>query len=59
MTAAWLAQPGTRKALLRQIPIGRVGAAEDVAAIYVFLASDRAQHIVGTDINVSGGQLLH
>ena len=31
-------------ALLRQIPIGRVGAAEDVAAVYVFLASDRATY---------------
>ena len=59
MTAAWLAQPGAREALVKQIPIGRIGEVEDVAAVYVFLASDRAQHLVGTDINVSGGQLLH
>ena len=59
MTAEWLAQPGTLDALLPQIPIGRVGVPEDVAATCVFLASDRARHIVGTDINVSGGQLLH
>ncbi len=59
MTAAWLEQPGVREELLRQIPLGRVGEPEDVAALYVFLASDRARHLVGTDINVSGGQVLN
>src|SRR6266436_2011241 len=58
MTAAWLSQPGVKEAVLRQIPIGRVGEPEDVAAVYVFLASDRARHLVGTDIIVSGGQVL-
>ena len=59
LTAEWLSQPGVKEELLRQIPLGRVGEPEDVAAVYVFLASDRARHLVGADINVSGGQLLY
>ncbi|HXF60092.1 MAG TPA: SDR family oxidoreductase [Caldilineaceae bacterium] len=59
MTAAWLDNPERREALHRQIPIGRIGEPADVAAMFVFLASDRARHIVGADINISGGQLLY
>lgn len=58
MTAEWLEQPGRKKELEQQIPIGRVGKPEDVAAMFVFLASDRARHIVGAEINISGGQLI-
>jgi NAD(P)-dependent dehydrogenase (short-subunit alcohol dehydrogenase family) len=59
MTANWLSQPGAKENLEAQIPIGRIGEPEDVAAAYLFLASDRARHLVGVDINVSGGQLIH
>jgi len=41
------------------IPIGRVGEAEDVASVIVFLASDKSRHITGVDIIISGGQLIH
>ncbi len=59
MTANWLSQPGAKENLEAQIPIRRIGEPEDVAAVYLFLASDRARHLVGVDINVSGGQLIH
>ncbi len=59
MTANWLSQPGAKENLEAQIPIRRIGEPEDVAAAYLFLASDRARHLVGVDINVSGGQLIH
>lgn len=59
MTADWLSQPGVKENLAAQIPIRRIGEPEDVAAVYLFLASDRARHLVGVDINVSGGQLIH
>ena len=39
----------------RRIPLGRLGEAEDVAALAVFLASEPARHITGTTIQVDGG----
>ena len=58
MTATWLDQPGKKEEFANSIPIKRLGEPEDVAVVYAFLASDRAKHLVGVDINVSGGQLL-
>jgi 3-oxoacyl-[acyl-carrier protein] reductase len=39
----------------KQIPVGRVGEAEDVAALIVFLASKQARQISGQTILVDGG----
>jgi NAD(P)-dependent dehydrogenase (short-subunit alcohol dehydrogenase family) len=39
----------------RRIPLGRLGEPEDVAAAIVFLASDRARQITGSDFRVDGG----
>jgi NAD(P)-dependent dehydrogenase (short-subunit alcohol dehydrogenase family) len=58
MTQGWMAQPGARERLLETTLIGRIGQPDDVANWVVFLASDRAQHAVGIEINVSGGQLI-
>ena len=44
-----------RVALIGQIPVGRVGTAEDVAALAAFLASDAAAYITGQVIAVDGG----
>jgi NAD(P)-dependent dehydrogenase (short-subunit alcohol dehydrogenase family) len=33
--------------MARQVPLGRMGRPEDVAAVAVFLASSEAQHITG------------
>ncbi|WP_429423173.1 SDR family oxidoreductase [Nocardia sp. GAS34] len=40
-----------------RIPAGRPGAAEDVAELVVFLASDRARYITGTVQVIDGGVL--
>lgn len=48
-----------RQALLKDIPLGRLGAAEDIAAAAVFLASSGAAYITGETINVNGGMLMH
>ena len=40
-----------------RIPLGRVGTADEVAAVYAFLASDEASFIHGAVIVVDGGQL--
>ncbi|HLU57719.1 MAG TPA: SDR family NAD(P)-dependent oxidoreductase [Pseudonocardia sp.] len=58
MTQGWMSEPGARERLLAGTPIGRIGQPEDVANWVVFLASDRARHAVGIEINVSGGQLI-
>ncbi len=44
-----------RLALHQQIPLGRLGEPEDVAAVVEFLVSDGAGYITGETINVNGG----
>ena len=44
-----------REALVGQIPLGRLGTPEDVAAAVSFLASEEAAYITGHVLNVSGG----
>jgi 3-oxoacyl-[acyl-carrier protein] reductase len=39
------------------IPLGRIGTADEVAALYAFLASDDASFIHGADVVIDGGQL--
>ncbi|HEY1777926.1 MAG TPA: SDR family oxidoreductase [Solirubrobacteraceae bacterium] len=41
----------------RRMPLGRLGEADDVAAAIVFLASDRARQITGSDYRVDGGMV--
>ena len=43
------------EALVRAIPMKRVGQADDIAGIVAFLASDEASFITGQVISVSGG----
>ncbi len=45
----------TRKKLVEVIPMGRMGTAEDVAALVVFLAGVDAGYITGQTIAVDGG----
>jgi len=44
------------KQMGKSIPLGRMGRAEEFAAIACFLASDRGSYITGTAINVDGGR---
>ena len=44
-----------RKALVGQIPLGRLGEAADVAAAVLFLASKGAAYITGATLHVNGG----
>jgi 3-oxoacyl-[acyl-carrier protein] reductase len=39
----------------RNVPLGRVGRAEEVANVIAFLASDAASYVTGTSINLDGG----
>ena len=44
-----------RETLTTQIPMGRIGTAEEIAKVCVFLASDMASYITGEVITVGGG----
>lgn len=56
MTAAMPVE--AREASLAEIPLGRAGSPEDVAALVTFLCTDRARHITGEVIKVDGGQYI-
>lgn len=45
-------------ALLGQIPAGRFGLPEDIAAAVAFLASNEAGYITGTTLHVNGGMYM-
>lgn len=45
----------SRDALLEQVPLGRLGAPEDIAACVLFLSSAHAGYITGETVNVNGG----
>ena len=47
-----------RGALIGQIPLGRLGAVDDVAAAVAFLASPAAGYITGATLHVNGGMLM-
>ncbi len=44
--------------MLAQIPLNRFGAAEDVAAVVAFLASEAAGYITGEVIHINGGLIM-
>jgi 3-oxoacyl-[acyl-carrier protein] reductase len=47
-----------REALMSRIPLGRLGAPEEVAYAVAFLASPRAAYITGATLHVNGGMLM-
>src|SRR3990170_4826562 len=46
------------KSILPQIPLGRLGEAEEIARCVVFLASDDAGFITGSTLSANGGQYM-
>jgi len=44
-----------KEALIKSIPLGRMGLASELADVVGFLASDKASYVTGENINVNGG----
>ena len=51
-------EEGQRQALVANVPLGRFGQPEDVAAAVVFLASPGAAYVTGTTLHVNGGMYM-
>ena len=54
-TSGRTADPATRAKMVRRVPLGRTGEADEVAYAVLFLASDEASYITGSEIHVDGG----
>jgi 3-oxoacyl-[acyl-carrier protein] reductase len=48
-----------KAALMAQIPLGRLGTPEEVAATVAFLASPEAGYITGAELHVNGGMFMN
>lgn len=46
-------------ALLKNIPLGRLGSSEEVAAVTAFLASDEAAYVTGSTYVIDGGLMVN
>jgi acetoacetyl-CoA reductase len=52
-----MAVPGeVREKIIAQIPVGRLGQPEEIAALVAFLASPKAGYITGANFSANGGQ---
>jgi 3-oxoacyl-[acyl-carrier protein] reductase len=47
-----------KAALMAQIPLGRLGAPEEIAEAVAFLASAAAGYVTGTELHVNGGMFM-
>ena len=57
MQSRWKGEPAALNAIERHVPLGRVGQTQDIANACLFLLSDEASFITGTDLTVDGGCL--
>ncbi len=55
MQERWIDDPEMKAAVARRVPLGRVGATRDMADACLFLLSDKAAYITGTELIVDGG----
>lgn len=49
---------GQKEAILKKIPMGRLGSCEDIANLAVFLASSLSDYITGQVLTVDGGMVM-
>jgi 3-oxoacyl-[acyl-carrier protein] reductase len=51
-------KPEMREAILKQIPLGGFGSAEDIAGAALYLASPAARYVTGQVLTVDGGMVM-
>ena len=51
-------KPEILESIVKQIPAGRMGKPEEIAALVAFLASDKASFITGATLDANGGQYM-
>lgn len=56
---AWIDNPKARGEVESHIPMGRAAAADEIASVFAFLASDDASYITGQTIFACGGLTLY
>jgi NAD(P)-dependent dehydrogenase (short-subunit alcohol dehydrogenase family) len=56
-TSGATADPAVRAKMLKSVPLGRSGEVDEVANAILFLASDEASYVTGTELYVDGGYL--
>ncbi|SEG89091.1 SDR family NAD(P)-dependent oxidoreductase [Marinobacterium lutimaris] len=54
-----LLTPEMLESIVAGIPMARAGEAKDVAGCCLFLASDLAAYVTGSEVDVNGGSLIH
>ncbi|MEV6690939.1 SDR family oxidoreductase [Micromonospora sp. NPDC051196] len=59
MMAFALDDPGSRAAIETQVPLGRIGRAEDMAGTAIYLSSRAGAYLTGAVIPVDGGMTTH
>ena len=55
MTARTMADPEQRQRRIDATPIGRIGTVDDIANGVLFLASDEASFMTGSELVIDGG----
>jgi glucose 1-dehydrogenase len=54
-----LDDPEAEHAVEEEIPLGRMGSAEEIAAAVAWVASEQASYVTGTTLVVDGGMSLY